>query len=131
MNIGEGVNIGEHLAQFREHSLDMTPAIRGLAIDNFQFIKDIHNSFGRSVGRGRMFVIADAGRRKLDMLADDLALAEKVEESMKPRAKKRRSNIEEAALHFNAFLPLGGELFKLDGVEEQPCSLGQSPLPSV
>jgi ubiquitin carboxyl-terminal hydrolase L5 len=49
MNAPSGVDIGEHLQQFKQFSIGMTPATCGLAIDNFQFIKDIHNSFGRYV----------------------------------------------------------------------------------
>ncbi len=47
-NIPE-VELGEHLRQFKEFTNSFTPALRGDAIGNFHFVKQIHNSFARSV----------------------------------------------------------------------------------
>lgn len=42
-------DLGEHLQQFKEFTRTFTPALRGDAIGNFDFVKQIHNSFARLV----------------------------------------------------------------------------------
>jgi len=41
------VNLGEHLQSFKLFTADMPPASRGYAIGNFEYIRQIHNSFAR------------------------------------------------------------------------------------
>jgi ubiquitin carboxyl-terminal hydrolase L5 len=45
----EGVDLGENLQSFKNFTKDFTPALRGDAINNFEFVKRIHNSFARYV----------------------------------------------------------------------------------
>lgn len=47
-NIPE-IDLGEPLRQFKDFTATFTPALRGDAIGNFHFIKQVHNSFARSV----------------------------------------------------------------------------------
>lgn len=42
-----GVDLGESLRAFKEFTMPFTPALRGDAINNFEFVKRIHNSFAR------------------------------------------------------------------------------------
>ena len=41
------LEMGEELRTFKESTLEMTPRLRGDAIDEFTFVKRIHNSFAR------------------------------------------------------------------------------------
>lgn len=43
----EDIEIGEELKSFREFTKDLSPAMRGYAIGNFEFVKKVHNSFAR------------------------------------------------------------------------------------
>lgn len=43
----EGIEMGEELKSFREFTKDLSPAMRGYAIGNFEFVKKVHNSFAR------------------------------------------------------------------------------------
>lgn len=43
----EGIELGENLQQFKDFTMSFTPALRGDAINNFEFVKGIHNSFAR------------------------------------------------------------------------------------
>lgn len=45
----EGIHLGEHLANFKDFTMPFTPALRGDAVANFEFVKRIHNSFARYV----------------------------------------------------------------------------------
>lgn len=45
----QGIELGENLQAFKKFTQDFTPPLRGDAIANFQFVKEIHNSFARSV----------------------------------------------------------------------------------
>jgi ubiquitin carboxyl-terminal hydrolase L5 len=44
------IDLGENLRSFKEFTMPFTPALRGDAINNFEFVKRIHNSFARCVG---------------------------------------------------------------------------------
>lgn len=41
------IDLGENLERFKEFTKNFTPALRGDAINNFEFVKKIHNSFAR------------------------------------------------------------------------------------
>jgi len=41
------IELGENLRAFREFTASFSPALRGDAIGNFEFVKEIHNSFAR------------------------------------------------------------------------------------
>ena len=45
----QGIELGDNLRAFKEFTTDFTPALRGDAIANFRFVKEIHNSFARLV----------------------------------------------------------------------------------
>lgn len=47
VNNASDVDLGEHLQSFKCFTADMNPASRGYAIGNFEFIRQIHNSFAR------------------------------------------------------------------------------------
>ncbi|EAU31116.1 conserved hypothetical protein [Aspergillus terreus NIH2624] len=54
----EEIELGEHLQHFKDFTMKFTPALRGDAISNFDFVKQVHNSFAR----------------KMDILNSDLQL---------------------------------------------------------
>ncbi|KAL8760590.1 MAG: hypothetical protein Q9184_003232 [Pyrenodesmia sp. 2 TL-2023] len=100
------LNIGQQLQQFKSFTADFTPALRGDAIGNFEFVKAIHNSFAR----------------KMDMLNADLQLKNDAWSQKKSRATG--SGEDDAGFHFIAFVPVQGKVWKLDGLERQPQELG-------
>lgn len=101
-----GLHLGDHLEQFKHFTADFTPALRGDAIGNFDFVKSIHNSFAR----------------KMDMMNADLQL--KNDASNRKKRKAKSSDENDAGFHFIAFVPIQGKVWKLDGLERQPQSLG-------
>lgn len=103
------IELGDNLQAFKDFTKDFTPALRGDAIANFKFVKEIHNSFAR----------------KMDILNGDLQL--KNEAEAKKRGRERTSSAEDesiAGFHFVAFVPIDGKVWKLDGLERQPQNLG-------
>jgi ubiquitin carboxyl-terminal hydrolase L5 len=48
MNIPD-VELGANLSSFKEFTKDMTPAMRGYTLANFDFLRQIHNSSARYV----------------------------------------------------------------------------------
>lgn len=104
------LELGPHLDHFREFTKDFTPALRGDALANFDFVKQIHNSF----------------TRKMDRLNGDLHMKNQLDDSGKTgRKRKAVDDTEDAAHHFIAFMPIDGVLWKMDGLEWQPRSLGK------
>jgi len=125
------VSTGEHLDQFKAFTRDLTPFQRGEALASFDFVKRIHNSFAK----------------KMDILESDKHLAYKVAKAQrlkaqssppltKKRTKSRRASAdsshtndsaefyEQTGHHFIAFVPIGNQVWKLDGLDAQPTSVG-------
>ncbi|KAI8939546.1 hypothetical protein NX059_003315 [Plenodomus lindquistii] len=130
------VQIGEHLAQFKDFTRDFTPYQRGEALSSFEFVKRTHNSFAK----------------KMDILESDKLLSYKVHRAQRLKAQKeaeasrpskkgtksrgRRASAdstvtndsaeayEESGHHFIAFVPVGTSVWKLDGLDAQPTNMG-------
>ncbi|KAK3077296.1 hypothetical protein LTS18_010694 [Coniosporium uncinatum] len=114
MNI-QNPSYGDALRHFKDFTKDLPPALRGTSIDNSQFIKSIHNSFAR----------------RNDMLNIDLAMKEKFDaRSRQPKQLKRPANriddgdYVDQAFHYITYLPVGNEIWKLDGLDRQPQKFG-------
>jgi ubiquitin carboxyl-terminal hydrolase L5 len=43
------IDLGENLENFKQFTKDFSPALRGYSIGNFEFARQIHNSFARLV----------------------------------------------------------------------------------
>lgn len=73
----------------------------------------------------------------MDMLHADLALKNEYDDRRKPKKKSqeskkkstKKSHIadedDDAAFHFIAYVPIYGEVWKLDGLDRQPQKLGE------
>lgn len=113
---GEGIELGEKLEEFKKATQELSPPIRGHALSANTFIRTIHNSLAR----------------RLDLLNADLALNNEFDESKKKRAKsaarsrtkKKKKPQTEAAFHFIAYVPAHGQVWELDGLNEEPVCLG-------
>ncbi|KAF3004920.1 hypothetical protein E8E13_006957 [Curvularia kusanoi] len=116
------IEIGEHLRQFKDFTKDFTPYQRGEAFASFDFVKKIHNSFAKN----------------MDILEADKHLSYKIKRSqIKQKDKKGRRKSgdsaatddsaeghEENAHHFIAYIPVGNEIWMLDGLNAQPINVG-------
>ena len=49
INNNADIELGEHLQHFKAFTTGLAPALRGDAISNFTFVKEIHNSYARFV----------------------------------------------------------------------------------
>lgn len=78
-----GLEMGKDLRNFKEFTKDLSPRLRGDAIDDFAFVKRIHNSFAREA----------------DILQADMYMKEKAEKARKRQAaaKARQTKAEKAA----------------------------------
>ncbi|KAL9594319.1 MAG: hypothetical protein Q9219_007092 [cf. Caloplaca sp. 3 TL-2023] len=74
------LELGNQLEQFKRFTAEFTPALRGDAIGNFEFVKTVHNSFAR----------------KMDMLNADLQLKNDAS-SRKKIKRKSPANEDDAA----------------------------------
>ncbi|KKZ62072.1 hypothetical protein EMCG_03435 [[Emmonsia] crescens] len=110
INNVDGIELGEELQHFKDFTMPFTPALRGDAIGNFEFVKRVHNSFAR----------------KMDVLNTDLQLKTEAT-NRKSKGKKSKTqdyDYAEAGFHFIGFVPAKGKLWKFDGLERQPQNLG-------
>lgn len=121
MNANSPATLGQKLQSFKNETKDMPPPHRGHMIDANDFIRGIHNSVAR----------------RIDLMAEDLLMGNKAEEFEKeqkkkrkpaPRNKKRvslkRKPDEDTANHYIAYVPVGGKVWELDGLESGPICIG-------
>lgn len=142
MNSAE-VEVGEHLAQFKEFTNDMSPFQRGEAFASFDLVKKIHNSFAK-----RMDLLENdkylSHKAKRAQRLKDPSYTDTTTTSTKPtkaagagtKSRPRRpsadsvasdtssSSFEQNAHHFIAFVPVGSAVWKLDGMDAQPTCVG-------
>ncbi|KAI1090504.1 cysteine proteinase [Rostrohypoxylon terebratum] len=116
MNIimnAEDINLGVQLREFRESTKALPSPHRGSELDRNDFIRSVHNSVAR----------------RIDLIAEDLALDNKYEESFKKkaqkssRAKRSKANVE-TNYHYIAYVPKNGQTWELDGLQSKPLRLG-------
>lgn len=131
MNTPE-IDTGEHLKQFKEFTQDFTPFQRGEAFASFDYVKKIHNSFAKKMD----ILVHDKHLAHKVKRANFLRRQESVPKTPKSKSRKRRKSVDSAATedsteeieqnahHFIAFVPIGNEVWKLDGYDAQPSSMG-------
>ncbi|KAI0880971.1 cysteine proteinase [Annulohypoxylon maeteangense] len=116
MNIimnAEDTSLGTQLQDFKDCTKALPPPHRGNDLDKNDFIRSIHNSVAR----------------RIDLIAEDLALDNKYEESLKKRmqkssrAKRSKANVE-TNYHYIAYVPRNGQIWELDGLKSKPLCLG-------
>ncbi|OAA56960.1 ubiquitin carboxyl-terminal hydrolase [Niveomyces insectorum RCEF 264] len=121
----DGIRLGDHLARFKAATQHLHPALRGHLLSTNTAIRSAHNSFAR----------------RLDMLMSDVALkwewteaakAKKTTTTAKRKARqgggrrKRRAGVADAdaAFHFIAYVPIGQDVWELNGMQEKPLKIG-------
>ncbi|KAG0647183.1 Ubiquitin carboxyl-terminal hydrolase isozyme L5 [Hyphodiscus hymeniophilus] len=121
------INLGEDLSAFKAETKGLKPPYRGHTLGENEFIRSIHNSFARRV----------------DMLNADLVLSNdydtwvKVNNTRKKKGparqarskttkRKKNNEDEEPGFHFIAYVPINGNVWRLDGMQRQPVNLGEA-----
>ncbi|CZS95055.1 related to 26S proteasome-associated ubiquitin carboxyl-terminal hydrolase [Rhynchosporium agropyri] len=124
MNV-PGLDLGENLQAFKETTQQLKPPYRGKRLGDNAFIRGIHNSFAR----------------RMDILNADLLLKNEYDDWVKtnrnapkkaPAVKKKQTKKkwkkkkmnDEPGYHFIAYVPIQGEVWRLDGLQREPVKLG-------
>ena len=107
------IDLGDQLLKFKEDTKDLSTPLRGHSISTNKFIRSIHNSFAR----------------RIDHLDADLALENEVAKSKRkqkrnPKRQKRKSVDDNYGFHFIAYVPSGGYVWELDGLNRHPHKIG-------
>jgi ubiquitin carboxyl-terminal hydrolase L5 len=89
------LELGNTLQEFKSFTSTFPPSLKGEAISSSETIKKTHNSFARQDG----------------FLADD-------------EQTPRRAHEKQEAFHFVAYVPVGGILYELDGLQKGPIVVG-------
>ncbi|KIX01136.1 uncharacterized protein Z518_10202 [Rhinocladiella mackenziei CBS 650.93] len=122
INNHANLDLGQALNHFRAKTMNMTPKERGIALDRFDHVRDVHNSFA-----------APFDKMNVDLrLKQDVAAAEKKKKAAmakRPRKKLKEEEEEECGdgdngFHFVAYVPAGGFIWRMDGMERLPRKLG-------
>ncbi|TGZ80262.1 cysteine proteinase [Ascodesmis nigricans] len=99
--------LGPALTSFREYSKELIPPLKGLAVANFAYVRDVHNSFGR----------------KCEMVDADIHLMEEATKKPRTRQLSGDGSGDEEVFHFIAYVHVGDAIWELDGLKRQPVKL--------
>jgi ubiquitin carboxyl-terminal hydrolase L5 len=109
----EDIELGDRLKAFKESSAPLIPPLRGDLLCNTTWIRTVHNQFAR----------------RLDLLNADLVLEQEAKAAKKrkarPAKRARTKPSTDAAFHFIAYVPVGDEVYQLDGLEKAPACIGK------
>ncbi|ESZ90661.1 hypothetical protein SBOR_8961 [Sclerotinia borealis F-4128] len=114
MNVPD-LDLGASISSFKDDTHFLKPAYRGQKLSQNEYIRNLHNSFAR----------------RMDILNADLALSNEVSAWKKKRKTEKKSgksksrSDEESGFHFIAFVPVEDVVWRLDGLQRQPVSLGE------
>lgn len=114
------LDLGRMLNTFRAETMDMTPKERGVALDGFDHVRDVHNSFATELDK----MVVDS------RLKQDFAEAEKKRKAAlakRPRKKRKQednSEDDDNGFHFVAYVPAEGFVWMMDGMDPLPRKLG-------
>jgi len=114
------LDLGQTLNDFRADTMNMAPKERGIALDRFDHVRDVHNSFA-----------TEFDKMTVDLrLKQDHAAAEKKKKAAlakRPRKKRKEEDDlgdDDNGFHFVAYVPAGGFVWMMDGMERLPRKLG-------
>ena len=110
----ENIELGERLKTFKEQSSSLIPPLRGDLLCNTTWIRKVHNQFARRV----------------DLLNADLVLEQESKKARKKKAarpamRRKTKPSSDAGFHFIAYVPVGDEVYQLDGLEKEPACIGK------
>lgn len=121
INNRSDLQLGDDLHKFRASTIQLSPRDRGLALDSLKSVRDVHNSFATE--NDKLHV---DGRLRDDIKAANARKrAENRKNGRKGRKKARILDEDESGLHFVAFVPAMGHVWRLDGLEREPTSIGR------
>ena len=115
------LELGEELQRFKASTQNLLPKARGLALDSFESVRNVHNSFATE--NDKLYV--DARLKDDAKAANSKKRAQERWKGRKGRKKAKMVDDDETGLHFVAFVPAMGQLWRLDGLEREPTSVGR------
>ncbi|KAG5769756.1 hypothetical protein H9Q72_003107 [Fusarium xylarioides] len=120
----EGIDLGEKLRDFKESTKDLNTALRGHQISKNNFIRTIHNSFTRRMDHLNADLCLENEASDAKTSSSKRRTAAKKGKRAPPRKKKSNT---EYGYHFIAYVPAGGYVWELDGLQYKPHKLDHVP----
>ncbi|KAF8866052.1 cysteine proteinase [Acephala macrosclerotiorum] len=111
----------DHLRTFKASTIGLTPAERGQELTKSESIRRIHNSSTRSI---EALNAALALQNEVDEWKKAKRYRKKAPTKAKRTSKGKAKKVEDDAFHYIAYVPIQGEVWRLDGLLRQPVNLG-------
>lgn len=131
------IDVGERMRQFKSFTQDMTPPQRGQTFAIWDFVKKIHNSFAKKMDilENDKYIAAKATKAAKRQFAESkkTAVLETASSSKTARRDSDSSQDSDASVkefeanahHYISFVPIDGEVWKLDGMDRQPTLMSK------
>ncbi|KIM30592.1 hypothetical protein M408DRAFT_323399 [Serendipita vermifera MAFF 305830] len=118
----DDVDLGPFLTPFKEYTLEMDPAMRGLCVASSTELRQVHNNFARP---------ADI-RASLSKIADTTMNPPKEPKKPKGRGKAAskskkatKSETLQDQYHFLSYVPYQGRVWEMDGLKSAPLECAE------
>lgn len=121
-----GVQLGDKLQHFKAATKDLPSVLRGYRLDSDKELRNKHNAFARRIELLNADLLLSSEYDDCKGVPDNEDKGFKGRKRAKKRPGRKRPHRDEDACHYKAFLPLGGQVWILDGLEASPVSLGQA-----
>lgn len=134
INNQSDLDLGTKLNVFREETRALSPKDRGIALDSFDFVRNIHNSFSTEIDKLNVDQLLKDDMVKWERKVRAEQKADNVHRKKRRRVtmdrKRKKDNTEEDysdnGFHFIAYAPCDESLWKMDGLEALPKKLDSS-----
>lgn len=120
--------LGPTLTSFKAETAPAAPLVRGYRLDSHPFIRQTHNAFARRIEHLNADLCLHNEYEDEGGDPDAAAAKRKKKQAAASKRrnppKKKARKAEEDVCHYKAFIFQGGQVWILDGLEENPVSLG-------
>lgn len=121
------LELGDELEKFKASTMDLSPPMRGYELGKNRFLRAIHNRFARRVDH----LVSDVDLEMDAAKLQNKKTRKKTSFTRTKRKKKRTNSNDEPAFHFVAYIPFGGAVYELDGLNGLPTKLGKRDLQGI
>jgi ubiquitin carboxyl-terminal hydrolase L5 len=119
------IELGPELTNYKDFAMDLTPELRGLTIGNSPTIQTAHNSFAAYVlSPALALLLLSASRIRLQFIHTNNHHHHPTFRPEIVSVDAQKATSDDDVFHFIGYVPVGGKVYELDGLQEGPILLG-------
>ena len=118
-----GIDRGDYIRSMMDYTKPFSPPLRGFVLSSWAFLRRLHNSF---CTKADMLLADSAMKRDFNKFKQrSKSKAQAKNASKKRKAQALDEEEDSGEHHFMGYVPFNGEVWRLDGLDNKPHSLGK------